>query len=183
MPGPWQTGISTLADCDQGFFPALIADRGRANRITQMAHSILIINGPNLNLLGTRQPEVYGSQTLADVEALCVSTAKRLGADATCFQSNHEGAIIDTIQAAKNKHNAIVINPGAYSHTSIAIRDAFSGIALPVWEIHISNIHAREEFRHHSYISAIAKGVICGCGIDGYRMAVEAAIQGLGNAR
>ena len=147
-----------------------------------MTLSLLIINGPNLNMLGTRQPEVYGSQTLGDVEALCVKTAKAIGATATCFQSNHEGAIVDTIQAAKGKYNAIIINPGAYSHTSIAIRDAFSSVELPVWEVHISNIHAREEFRHHSYVSAIAKGVICGFGISGYRFAVEAAVGNLKNA-
>lgn len=147
-----------------------------------MTPSILIINGPNLNMLGTRQPEVYGSQTLGDVEALCIETAAAHGAGATCFQSNHEGAIVDTIQAAKGKHHAIVINPGAYSHTSVAIRDAFASVELPVWEVHISNIHARESFRHHSFVSAIAKGVICGFGIDGYRFAVEAAIEALNNA-
>lgn len=147
-----------------------------------MSHSLLIINGPNLNMLGTRQPEVYGSQTLSDVEALCTTTVEASGAKATFLQSNHEGAIVDAIQDAKNKHDAIIINPGAYSHTSVAIRDAFSSVELPVWEIHISNIHAREEFRHHSYISAIAKGVICGFGVTGYRYAVEAAIENLKNA-
>ncbi len=147
-----------------------------------MTLSILVINGPNLNMLGTRQPEVYGSQTLADVEQLCTDKAKSLGATATCFQSNHEGKIVDAIQAAKGKHHAIIINPGAYSHTSIAIRDAFSSVELPVWEVHISNIHARETFRHHSFVSAIAKGVICGFGISGYRFAMEAAIENLNHA-
>ena len=130
-------------------------------------------------MLGTRQPEVYGADTLADVEKLCKTKPNPLGATATCFQSNHEGAIVDAIQAAKGKHHAIIINPGAYSHTSIAIRDAFSSVELPVWEVHISNIHARETFRHHSYVSAIAKGVICRFGISGYRFAVEAAIGSL----
>ncbi len=147
-----------------------------------MTLSILVINGPNLNMLGTRQPEVYGAQTLADVENLCRQTAAAHKVTAECFQSNHEGAIVDAIQSAKGKHKAIIINPGAYSHTSIAIRDAFSSVELPVWEVHISNIHAREEFRHHSYVSAIAKGVICGFGIMGYRFAVEAAIAGFKNA-
>ncbi|MGB7334180.1 MAG: type II 3-dehydroquinate dehydratase [Salaquimonas sp.] len=147
-----------------------------------MTISILIINGPNLNMLGTRQPEIYGSETLADVEKLCADIAKKMSANAVCFQSNHEGEIVDAIQAAKGKHNAIVINPGAYSHTSVAIRDAFSSVELPVWEVHISNIHARESFRHHSYVSGVAKGVICGFGIDGYRFAIEAAIENLANA-
>lgn len=147
-----------------------------------MILSILVINGPNLNMLGTRQPEVYGSQTLTDVEKLCVEKAKSLGAIATCFQSNHEGAIVDAIQQAKGKHQAIIINPGAYSHTSVAIRDAFSSVELPVWEVHISNIHAREAFRHHSYVSAVAKGVIAGFGIAGYRFAVETALENLDNA-
>ena len=140
-----------------------------------MTLSLLIINGPNLNMLGTRQPEVYGSQTLSDVEALCVKTAKAMGAKATCFQSNHEAAIVDTIQSARGKHNAIIINPGAYSHTSIAIRDAFSSVELPVWEVHISNIHAREEFRHHTFVSLAATGVVSGLGLASYELAVEAA--------
>lgn len=142
-----------------------------------MTISLLVINGPNLNLLGTRQPEVYGAETLADVEKLCIDTASALGASATCKQSNHEGEIVELIHAAKGTHGAIVINPGAYSHTSVAIRDAFASVELPVWEVHISNIHAREEFRHHSFVSGIAKGVICGFGVSGYRYAVEAAIR------
>lgn len=147
-----------------------------------MTISLLTINGPNLNMLGTRQPEVYGKETLKDVEELCVYTAKTLGASAQCFQSNHEGEIVEAIHKAKEIHAAIVINPGAFSHTSVAIRDALSSIDLPVWEVHISNIHAREEFRHHSYISGISKGVICGFGINGYKYAVEAAIGALKNA-
>lgn len=147
-----------------------------------MSLSLLVINGPNLNMLGTRQPEIYGSDTLADVEALCAQTAEKAGGTVVCYQSNHEGEIVDAIQAAKGKHHAIIINPGAYSHTSIAIRDAFSSVELPVWEVHVSNIHARETFRHHSYVSGVAKGVIAGFGVAGYRYAVEAALADLANA-
>ena len=146
-----------------------------------MAHSILVLNGPNLNLLGTREPEIYGAQTLSDVEADCQKAGKANSANVTCFQSNSEGAIVDEIHAARGTHDAIIINPGAFSHTSIAIRDALSSVALPVYEVHISNIHAREEFRHHSYISAIAQGVICGFGTAGYSVAISAAINRLGN--
>lgn len=141
-----------------------------------MPHSILVLNGPNLNLLGTREPEIYGSATLADVEKLCRETAERFTATAECHQSNHEGELIDLIHAGREKHAAVVINPGAYTHTSIALRDALSGVGLPVYEVHLSNTHAREFFRRRSYISGIAKGVICGLGIAGYRFAVEAAL-------
>lgn len=144
-----------------------------------MAHSILVINGPNLNLLGTREPGIYGADTLEDVNALCETTGKEAGAKITCFQSNYEGAIVDEIHAARRKHDAIVINPAAYSHTSVAIRDALSGVAIPVYEIHISNIHTREEFRHHSFVSAIAKTVICGMGVRGYAASINAAIADL----
>lgn len=142
-----------------------------------MAKTILVINGPNLNMLGTRQPEVYGHQTLQDVETMCAKTANELGLKSEFFQSNHEGEIIDRIQKAKGKVDGFIINPGAFSHTSIAIRDAFSSVDIPLWEVHISNIHAREAFRHHSYISAIAQGVICGFGIKGYNFAIEAAAE------
>jgi len=144
-----------------------------------MTMSLLIINGPNLNMLGTRQPEIYGSQTLKDVENDCVALGRELGVSVTCFQSNHEGAIVDEIQTAKGKHNAIIINAGAYTHTSIAIRDAFSAIDLPMYEVHISDIHAREKFRHHSYLSDIAKGVIIGKGIKGYEIALRQAVEDL----
>ena len=145
-----------------------------------MATKILLLNGPNLNLLGSREPEVYGSATLSDVE----NEAKRIAADAgaslVCFQSNHEGALIDRIHAAKAEGiEAIVINPGGLTHTSVALRDALAGVALPVVEVHISNIHRREDFRHHSYISGIAAGVICGLGVDGYRAAIEFVIKKL----
>ncbi|HBM40334.1 MAG TPA: type II 3-dehydroquinate dehydratase [Sulfitobacter sp.] len=136
--------------------------------------SILILNGPNLNLLGTRQPEVYGKTTLADVEALCREKAKMLGFDVAFEQSNHEGALIDLIHAAKGKHAGIVLNAGAYTHTSIALMDAIASVELPVVEVHLSNIHAREEFRHRSYIAPVALGQICGFGAQGYLMALDA---------
>ncbi|WP_420587122.1 type II 3-dehydroquinate dehydratase [Ruegeria sp.] len=134
----------------------------------------LILNGPNLNLLGTRQPEVYGSTTLKMVEDLCQSHGASLGIDITCFQSNHEGALIDAIHAAKGVHDGIVLNAGAYTHTSIALMDAIASVELPMIEVHLSNIHAREEFRHVSYISRVALGQICGFGAQGYVMALDA---------
>lgn len=135
---------------------------------------IMVLNGPNLNLLGRRQPEIYGSETLADVEALCAATAERHGRSADCRQSNHEGQLIDWIHEARERHAGIVINPGAYSHTSVAILDALNACdGLPVVEVHISNIHRREAFRHHSYVSTRADAVIAGCGVQGYAFAVE----------
>ncbi|WP_340236827.1 type II 3-dehydroquinate dehydratase [Sulfitobacter pontiacus] len=136
--------------------------------------SILILNGPNLNLLGTRQPEVYGKTTLADVEALCREKAKTLGFDVAFEHSNHEGTLVDLIHAAKGKHAGIVLNAGAYTHTSIALMDAIASVELPVVEVHLSNIHAREEFRHRSYIAPVALGQICGFGAQGYLMALDA---------
>ena len=135
--------------------------------------SLLILNGPNLNLLGTREPEKYGTQTLADVESLAAETAARFGWTVECRQSNHEGQLIDWIHEARGKHAGIVLNPGAYSHTSVAIRDALSAVELPVVEVHLTNIHAREEFRHHSYISGVAVAVLCGTGVQGYAYAVD----------
>lgn len=135
---------------------------------------IMILNGPNLNLLGKRQPEIYGSDTLADVADLCARTAEKHGGTVDARQSNHEGELVDWIHEAREHHAGIVINPGAYSHTSIAILDALNACdGLPVIEVHISNIHQREEFRHHSYVSRRADGVIAGCGIQGYAFAVE----------
>ncbi len=141
-----------------------------------MKRSILVLNGPNLNLLGTREPGVYGSETLADIEQAAVDLAREKSWQAECFQSNHEGALVDKVHEARGKHDAIVINPGAFTHTSVALRDAFSGVAIPFYEVHISNVHAREAFRHHSYLSAIARGVICGLGTAGYRYAIDHAI-------
>lgn len=139
-----------------------------------MPNSVLLINGPNLNLLGQREPEVYGAKTLPEIEADCIAHAKKLGMKLAAFQSNDEGKIIDAIHQARGTHDAIIINPGAYSHTSIAIRDAIAGVALPVYEVHLSNIHAREEFRHHSHMSAVSKAVICGLGPQGYLAAIDA---------
>lgn len=135
---------------------------------------VLLLNGPNLNLLGTREPHIYGADTLADVEQRFKEEALSLGAEAEAFQSNHEGALIDRIHAARmDGTKAIVINPGGLTHTSVALRDALSGVALPVVEVHISNVHRREEFRHHSYISGIADGVIAGLGVQGYGAALR----------
>jgi 3-dehydroquinate dehydratase II len=151
-----------------------------ANQGLKMARNILLLNGPNLNLLGSREPEVYGSATLSDVESEAKRVAADAGASLSCFQSNHEGALIDRIHAAKAEGiDAIVINPGGLTHTSVALRDALVGVGLPVVEVHISNIHQREAFRHHSFISGIATGVICGLGVDGYRVAIEFVIKKL----
>jgi 3-dehydroquinate dehydratase II len=144
-----------------------------------MSKTILLINGPNLNLLGTRQPELYGYTTLADVESDAKKQAKDLGAELETFQSNHEGAIVDRIHAARNKVDAIVINPAAYTHTSVAIRDALLGTDIPFIEIHITNTHAREKFRHHSYLSDKADAVIIGLGTFGYTAAIEHAVKNL----
>lgn len=136
--------------------------------------NILILNGPNLNLLGTREPALYGAKTLKDVEALCTKHAKTLKLSVTCMQSNHEGDIIDAIHAARGKYHGIIINAGAFTHTSVALHDALMAVSLPVIEVHISNIYKREVFRHHSYISPVAVGVICGLGIQGYTLALDA---------
>jgi len=143
-----------------------------------MAINILLMNGPNLNLLGTREPGVYGASTLADVEQAAQAQATAAGAQLSCFQSNHEGALIDRIHAARQEGvDMIVINPGGLTHTSVALRDALAGVAIPFIEVHISNIYQREEFRHHSFLSAIARGTICGLGVDGYRLAIDFALK------
>ncbi|WP_336992780.1 type II 3-dehydroquinate dehydratase [Leucobacter sp. VD1] len=138
-----------------------------------MSRRLLLVNGPNLNLLGTREPEIYGADTLADVEALVERTAAAFGLEVRAVQSNHEGALIDAIHAAREECAAIIINPAAFTHTSVAIRDALSGVGLPIAEVHISNVHAREEFRHRSFVSDIASCVIVGCGVQGYEFAVR----------
>ena len=142
--------------------------------------NVLLINGPNLNLLGTREPAIYGAATLADVEAMCRTEGERLGLSVACFQSNHEGALVDRVHAAREEAvRFIVINPGAYTHTSVALRDALAGVAIPFIELHISNVHRREAFRHHSYLSDLAEGVIVGLGVTGYRLALQAVAERL----
>lgn len=136
---------------------------------------ILVLNGPNLNLLGAREPEVYGRETLDDVRRMVAARAVDLGLEVDFRQSNHEGELVTWIQEARGRAEAIVINAGAYTHTSVAILDALKAVGLPVWEVHLSNIYRREPFRHRSYISPIAEGVICGFGPRGYLAALEAA--------
>ena len=141
-----------------------------------MATSVLLINGPNLNLLGSRETSIYGTRTLADIENEAAQTAQKLGVSLTCFQSNHEGALIDRIHAAPAEGvDFIIINAGALTHTSIGLRDALAGVALPFLEVHLSNIYQREEFRHHSLLAAKAIGAIVGLGPAGYRLALEFA--------
>jgi len=140
---------------------------------------IVVLNGPNLNLLGLREPAVYGAASLADVEALCRQSAARNGLEVEFLQSNHEGVLIDALHEAgrgvkAGTHLGVVFNPGAYTHTSIALHDAIKGAEVPVIEVHISNVHARESFRHHSYVSPAAAGIVIGLGIDGYALAIDA---------
>ena len=145
------------------------------------AATIYVLNGPNLNMLGTREPQTYGHATLADVEKLCVETAAQFGLTADCRQSNHEGELIDIIHEAHAKKVAgIIINAGAYSHTSIALHDALVAVKIPTVEVHISNIHARESFRHHSFTAMAAFASLCGFGIDGYRLAISGLAAKLG---
>jgi 3-dehydroquinate dehydratase-2 len=143
---------------------------------------ILILNGPNLNLLGTREPAVYGSETLSDVEHLCKEEGKKLGVAVDCRQSNHEGQLIDWIheagrEIAAGKMLGVVFNPGAFTHTSVALHDAIKGASATVIELHISNVHAREEFRHHSYVSPAARGIMVGFGVQGYALAMGALVR------
>jgi 3-dehydroquinate dehydratase-2 len=139
---------------------------------------VLVLHGPNLNLLGTREPEVYGSTTLAQIDAELKQIGANAGATVVTFQSNHEGALIDRVQAAaRDGTNFIVINPAALTHTSIGLRDAFAGVAIPFIEVHLSNVHRREPFRHKSYFSDLAEGVIVGLGADGYRLALTQALK------
>ena len=150
-----------------------------------MSPAVLVINGPNLNLLGLREPAVYGRETLADLDALCVAEGNALGLGVSCRQSNHEGELIDWIHAARETTAALLINAGAYSHTSQAIPDALRAYPGMIVELHLSNIYAREAFRHHSHISAVATAVICGLGSAGYRLALRAVAERLavaGNA-
>ena len=141
---------------------------------------ILVLHGPNLNLLGEREPEVYGRTTLAEIDAGLKEQGAKRGATVDCFQSNHEGELIDRIQAARKTHRAIIVNPGGLTHTSVALRDALAASALPVVEVHLSNIHAREEFRHRSLVAGIAVGQISGLGARGYALALDALLDRLG---
>lgn len=136
--------------------------------------SVLVLNGPNLNLLGTRQPEVYGATTLAMIQTACRDHGAGIGMDIDFAQSNHEGDLVDRIHAARGRHDGIVLNAGAYTHTSVALMDAIASVALPVVEVHLSNIHARESFRHKSFIAPVALGQICGFGALGYILALDA---------
>lgn len=140
---------------------------------------ILVLNGPNLNLLGTREPEIYGRTTLAELEEFCRTSGEALGLSVVCRQSNREGELVDWIQEARDSAQGLILNPAGYSHTSVALRDVVSAVGLPLIEVHLSNIHKRESFRHHSYISGVAEGVICGLGVEGYRLALQALAQKL----
>lgn len=138
-----------------------------------MTRTILVLNGPNLNMLGTREPATYGYETLADIGDMCRRAGERLDLSVEFQQTNHEGVMIDWIHQARGRCAGIVINPGAWTHTSVAIRDALVASEVPVIEVHLSNVHARESFRHHSYVSAIAVAMMCGLGSNGYRFAIE----------
>jgi 3-dehydroquinate dehydratase-2 len=149
-----------------------------AARAKRGPKSILVLHGPNLNLLGAREPEIYGCGTLADIDRRLVALGKATGATVVCFQSNHEGALIDRVQRARNERVAfIIINPAGFTHTSVALRDALAGVAIPFIEVHLSNIHAREPFRRHSYFSDQAAGTICGLGSRGYELALQFILQ------
>ena len=137
---------------------------------------VLVLHGPNLNLLGKREPSIYGVQTLQDIDSLLKSEGKRLSVEVSSQQSNHEGTLVDMIQGALNLYSGLLINPGAYTHTSVAIRDAISAVAIPTVEVHLSNIHKREVFRHHSYIAPVAIGQISGFGADSYRLGLQALV-------
>lgn len=139
-----------------------------------MAIPVFVLNGPNLNMLGTREPGIYGGKSLADIEKDCRDASQALGLSVVFRQTNHEGVLVDWIQEAAEAAKGIVINPGAYTHTSVALQDAIRAVRLPVIEVHLSNIFARESFRHHSFVSPVAVGVICGLGPDGYCLALEA---------
>lgn len=138
---------------------------------------ILILHGPNLNLLGAREPEIYGAMTLDDINNKLIALGKELGAEIKCFQSNHEGALIDALQEARTSANGVVFNPGGYTHTSVALRDTISAIQIPVIEAHISNVYAREEFRHTSMVSAVCKGKVVGFGWKSYELALRGLVE------
>ena len=142
---------------------------------------VLVLHGPNLNLLGQREPEIYGSTTLADINASLLELSRELGLEVESFQSNHEGALVDRIQAAREQYAAIIINGGAYTHTSVAILDALLAVGLPVVEVHLSSLYKREEFRHHSYLARLAVGQVCGFGAQSYLLGLRAVATLLHN--
>lgn len=147
---------------------------GKDAKARPMTQRLLILNGPNLNLLGTRQPEIYGATTLADIERSCEAMAKDRGLSVVFKQSNHEGVLIDEIHAAREKVDGIVLNAGGYTHTSVALMDAVASVGVPTIELHLSNVHAREPFRHKSFLANVTIGLICGFGADGYLIAMDA---------
>lgn len=146
-----------------------------------MSLSVLVLNGPNLNLLGTREPDIYGNETLADIEATCTKRARQLGLKVEFRQSNTEGELVDWVQEAGQSFDALIVNAGAYTHTSVALLDALLAASLPLIEVHLSNIYQRDEFRHHSYVSKAADGMICGLGGQGYELALDALARRLGS--
>ncbi len=154
-----------------------MVDSSNALEETQPSLSILVLHGPNLNLLGTREPEIYGSLTLDDINRLLIEQGRSLSANISAVQSNHEGTLVDAIHDALFKHQGIMINAGAYTHTSVALRDAIAAVNLPTVEVHLSNIYCREEFRHHSYIAPVAIGQICGFGAKSYLLGLQALVD------
>lgn len=145
---------------------------------------VLVLHGPNLNLLGSREPAVYGATTLAEIDAALVRRASEAGVQLESFQSNHEGALVDRVQAARADGTSFILfNPAAFTHTSVALRDALAAVAIPFVEVHLSNVHRREPFRHHSYFSDLAEGVIVGLGATGYRLALDFALERLAASR
>lgn len=148
-----------------------------------MTPTVMVLNGPNLNLLGTREPDIYGTETLESIEAACRKRAADLGLAVEFRQSNNEGDLVDWVQEAGGSHQALIVNAGAYTHTSVALLDALLATELPIIEVHLSNINQREEFRHHSYVSKAADGMICGLGGHGYELALEALAKKLGTIK
>jgi 3-dehydroquinate dehydratase-2 len=158
--------------------PKVAAARSATNRSKPGPRKILVLHGPNLNLLGTREPEIYGRETLAEINRRLVALGKSGNATVVCFQSNQEGALIDRVQLAKKQGvAAIIINPAGFTHTSVALRDALAAVAIPYIEVHLSNIHAREQFRRHSYFSDLAAGTVCGLGSYGYELALQSVLR------
>lgn len=156
-----------------------MVDSSNAREVNQLSLSILVLHGPNLNLLGQREPEIYGSLTLDDINRLLVEEGRRFSSNISAVQSNHEGTLVDAIHDALLKHQGIIINAGAYTHTSVALRDAISSVKIPTVEVHLSNIYRREEFRHHSYIAPVVIGQISGFGAKSYLLGLQALIYHL----